>query len=1085
MEKIFKFFIKDKLIVNMVIAVIIGAGIYNMFDVNREIFPATDSDTMNISVSYPGASAEDVELNALLPIEEALGEINGISEYVGLATDNSSSIHIELDDDVSDLQAVKDEIYRNISLSSLSDVSSDVEKINVSEMSAKKIPVVRLALAAKEGTTKDELFTMADTLDRILTKVDGVSEVSESGYLDKQVHVVVDPLKMDDAYVAINDLVSAIEDRNVRSSSGTIQSVTEENNILTIGEFQDPMDVGNVIIRSGFEGKKVTVGDIADIIMGYEDSDVTIRANGFKTVVLTVRKKETADSIKTVNNILETLEKEKGVYENKFELIKLMDTSDSIRSQIKAVLSNAAIGFVLVIIILLIFLDFKTAFWTAFSIPLCLLIVMIFLNVSNNTINIISLGAIITVLGMLVDDAIVVAETIYYKKEQGMKPLEAALEGVKEVIGPVTVTILSTVIAFMPMVLIQGRMGHFIHLFPIVISVTLLASLAEAAFLLPNHLAYGKSKAHVEKGWFSILLEGYRKLLAAAIKFRYIVLIGFILMFIGSFLLAMSGMKSFKLSRDHTSQEIVLDLEAKSTVSLDEMEEMAAKVEQVVMATIPENEFTSMMTYVGEHSNSMVEGNHTNWATIDIQLVTATARERDTRTIMSDLRKVINLEKFPDFGEITFKESRFGPDTGDAIDVKVISNNLTHSNEVVDKLMAYLTSVNGVKDISSDLSEGKNEILIKFDYDKLAEYSLTVADVASSVRTAYEGATATSVRTLANDLEFKVEIADKYKKNKKFLLNLLVSNSSGNLVKLGEVAYLEETLARDSIRHYNGERSTSVTADVDDKVITPMQANMMVEQEFGKIANEYPDVTLDFQGEMKETNTALAGLGISYIIALVMIYLILLVLFRSAGQPLIVMAVIPFGLIGVFLAFWAHNTKLTFMAIIGVIGLSGVVVNDSIIMVEFINKVVRDDLRKKSEGSIIDDICQGASRRLRPIMLTTITTVLALLPSVYGWGGANVETLKPTTMAMAYGLLFATLLTLIFIPVLYMIGDDLRSIFAKIFGFQKVEALPEGWDLEVSAGPEVEAEPEEKPKPTRAKRTVKKSTAKRSRKTES
>lgn len=1030
MKGLFLFFIRDKLIVNLIVISILGAGIFSIFRINREIFPATEMDSMRVAISYPGGRAEDVELNAVVPVEEVLDEISGVKNYRSISRDNRGRIFIELDDELKDVQAVKDEIYRSVSLAAIPDISEDVESIDIATFSARRIPVLRFALAAHQGVSRGELYTMSDTLEKVLKKVDGVSGVTKGGYLNQYVNISLDPVKLDGAHVAISEVVNAIKMRNLRQPAGSILDHNNEEKIIVNGQFASYQEAAVLPVRSSFEHNGLQVSDIADVTLEYEESDTKTRANGLDTVVLTIRKKENADSIKVVDSLYEKLEECKGLYSKNFDIVPLLDTSESIREQIRVVITNATIGFILVLVVLLFFLDLRTSFWTAFSIPLCLLIVIVFLVFTGNSINIITLGAIITVLGMLVDDAIVVAETIYYKKEMGVPPLKAALEGLLEVLGPVAVTIISTIIAFMPMTMIGGRMGKFILLFPVVITVTLLSSLFEATFILPNHLAHSKGE-NTNKKWFARLQGRYTAILAKGIEKRYEVLIGFIIIFIAALYLSFSGLKSFKLSREHTSDRIIVDVKAPISTSLVEMEERVAPFEQALMNSLEDGELRSIVTEVGELSTSNAEGNRSNWATIDINLSPSGKRDRDADAIMRDLRKKMDIKAFPRFDEIVYKKNRRGPDTGNAIDIKVLTRNTPHGLAVTRLLEQKIKEIDGVKDISLDYQVGEKEIHLVFDYDKLAGFGLTVADVASTVRAAYAGTTAGSIRSLAGELDFAVELTQEYRTTTDHLMNLLIKNGSGKLVRLGEFATFRIVPGEASIRHYNGDRSISITADVDDTIITPMTANGLIREAAIALIADYPDVALEFEGEERESRQALGGIARAFLLAIVMIYLIVLMLFRSAGLPLLVMSVVPFGVTGVFIAFWFHGIKLTFMALVGIVGLSGVVVNDSIIMVEFINSSVRKS--HPSGHDFVAKICAGAGRRLRPIILTTVTTVAGLMPTVYGVGG-KVPTLIPTVMAMAYGLLFATLLTLFFVPVLYMIGDDLRRWARAILG---------------------------------------------------
>lgn len=1032
MEKILRYFTKDKLLVNLIVIVVVIFGVMIGTNIKREVFPPTDIDKMIINVVYPGASPEDVEVNAVLPIEDELKEISGIDEYTSISFESGAKIIVNLDQDVEDKQAIKDEVYRNITISNLTDLSEDVEKISVIDMNPALKSIIQIGISPKKNISskKSELFNVSDLLKDLLSRVEGVSDAETKGYLDRQIDINVHPEKMNEYYISLNDIITSIQSRNIRSSGGTIQSVHNEKNILTIGQFENPMDVGNVIIRSGFEQKRIKVKDLATINDSFEDEEIKVRVNKKSSVVINIKKKENADIITTVENVKKFLKENENLYAEKFDITIVTDESKSISSLIDVVMSNAIIGFILVFFVLLIFLDFKTSFWTAFSIPFCLCLVLIFMNSFEFSLNILTLGAVITVLGMMVDDAIVISEVIYEKKMEGLAPMEAAIQGVKEVVGAVTVTITSTIVAFLPILIIKGTMGKFIYVYPVIITATLLFSLWEAVFILPNHLASGKKIKKKKKDWFEPITIIYKKVLKKALKLRYLVLILFVLSLIFTIILSKDTIKNFVLFWDNSTEVITADIIVPAGTALDETEKLTFKIEKELQKNISKNELVSIYSTVGVHSG-FLSINQENWATIQVKLVPIADRTRTAAEIAKELRTQINIKKYPEYQSIILREAKKGPPTGEPIDIKIISSNVKTSVIIKDEIENYLNSIAGVKDIDNDVKKGKDELSFDFNYEKMAQFGVNVDSVAKTVRIAYEGSEATSIQTINNKLEFKVQIDENYKRDQNFLMNLLIPNNSGRLVKLKEIATLKVSDGQSSINHYNGQRVVTVTADVDTDKTTPQQVIKKVSKKFNNVTKKYPGTYLIYGGEVKESNKTLADLQIAFIMALICIYVIVVVLFRSFTQPFVVLSVIPFGIIGVLLAFTAHNIPLSFMALIGIIGLSGVVINDSIIMVEFINKVFKKS-KTESKEDTVENISEGAKKRLRPIILTTVTTVAGLMPTVYGIGG-NAQTLVPTVMAMSYGLLFATLLTLIFIPCLYMINNDIKNVFSRVF----------------------------------------------------
>jgi len=1041
MERYIRFFIKDKLLVNMIVIFVFLMGGLMLSKVNREKMPQTAIDKMAINVVYPGASPVDVELNAVVPIEEELSEIVGIADYKSIIIEGASMTLVELDQslDEAEKQEVKDDVFRLITTSNITDLPSDVDnfKLSVTDINSKLISVFKIGLAIKDGggATDGDLYNKADILEKKIRRVEGVSDVDVHGYLERKIHIKVDASKMNDYYVSLSDIVDSISKRNVRSTGGTLQSVYNEKNIVTLSQFDNPFEVKDVIIRSAFEQRQVRVRDVATVYDEFEEPDKLINVNGEKCVVFNIKKKVAADTIKTTARVKEIL---KDFKDSRFDISTVANEADSVSSLVGVVFNNATIGFVLVFLVLLIFLDFKTSFWTAASIPFCMFLVIIFMRINNYSLNSITIGAIVTVLGMMVDDAIVIAEVIYDRKKSGMSGVEAAISGATSVFYPVVVSILTTIFAFVPMLFIQGTMGKFIFVFPIIVSVTLLFSLFEAITILPNHLAH-ESKIHLIKRkfrvkatntrdhWFVPVMRFYKKVLKGALRFRYAVLLLFVFIFIGTIFISKKTIQEFVLFWDNSNEYLNIDLDFEPGISLEKTNDLTQKLEKIIVQYIPKDELVSTFSQSGTHSGRSMD--HDYWSTIQLKLVPINERNRTANQVGNNLRKYIQSRKLKYYKSIFIREEKGGPPTGEPVDIKIISSSKKEAIKVMNELRKILSSIKGVKDIDTDLKDGKKELYFKFNYAKMAQYGMDVETIASTIRIAYEGSTATSVQNIDDKLDFIVKLQDKYKANEKYLLDMLIPNSSGRLVKLKEVASLGNKDGESEIIHYNGDRSISVTADVVSEIITPLQVNKIVKEEYSKISQKYDNTYLLYEGEFKESQEAMSDLKTAFILAMLMIYLIIVFLFRSLTQPIVVMSVIPFGLIGVLIAFTIHGIPLSFMALIGVLGLAGVVVNDSILMVSFINNTIKEKL--SSGEDVNEGISEGASQRLRAIIMTTVTTVAGLLPTVYGFGG-DAQMLVPIVMAMAYGLIFATFLTLLFVPCLYMINEDIRKITGYI-----------------------------------------------------
>ncbi|MFW5770942.1 MAG: efflux RND transporter permease subunit, partial [Spirochaetota bacterium] len=506
----------------------------------------------------------------------------------------------------------------------------------------------------------------------------------------------------------------------------------------------------------------------------------------------------------------------------------------------------------------------------------------------------------------------------------------------------------------------------------------------------------------------------------------------FVFLLSGSIVFSNETLKGFVLFWDNSNEKIFVDSVAPPGTSLDDTERYTSAIEDMVIESIPEKELVSISSTIGSHASANInlEGNHENWSTVQVKLVPVTDRDRWASEIAEELRNRINTEALPAFQTITINEEKKGPPTGSPVDIKVISSNDQEAQSVTNEIKQYLGGINGIKDLDDDQKAGKPELVVNFNYDLMAQYGITVNTVASTIYTAFEGTDATYVQYSDDDVDFKVQVDERYKNDRSFILDLLVPNSTGKLIRIGEFASLERRAGKSAIHHYNGERAITICANVNEDVITSGQATMKVKRAFSDISEKYPGTYLVYAGEAKESGTAMRDLAIAFGTALIAIYLLIVFLFRSITQPFIIISVIPFGLIGVLTAFTLHGIPLNFMGIIGIIGLSGVVVNDSILMVEFINREYKRN-RTPDREALIGQISEGAKQRLRPIILTTITTVAALLPTVYGIGG-NAASIVPTVMAMAYGLLFASFLTLFFIPSLYLVNVDMENGLQKL-----------------------------------------------------
>ncbi|MBN2547007.1 MAG: efflux RND transporter permease subunit [Spirochaetes bacterium] len=1030
MKKIYDYFSGNPVLINLIYILIILIGLISLTKLKREVFPGTETDTMIVNVVYPGAGPVDIETNVIIPMETSLRKIIGIKDYVSISMENGARLYIYLQDKLSNAKEVKDEIIRE--LTNLSDIPDDVEEISIININPKRMSVYSFGISIKDETQTNmkELFDFYDKLEKKMKNIEGVAEIKTEGYLDPEIKIRVNPFKINSYNLPLNSIIDSIRSRNIRSTGGTIQSVTKDQNIVTLGQFNDPMDVKDVIIRANYEGKRIFVKDLADVKMGFKEKNIEVYINQKKGLTVSFVKNEDADITLTIQNIKKFIEANKEQIEKKFIISAIDDKSLSIKSLLNVVQSNAIIGFILVFIILIFFLDFKSAFWTALGIPTAILITMTYMYMNDISLNIITLGALITVLGMLVDDAIVVSENIHIYKLKGISGLEAGFKGLIEVLGPIIVSVSTTIVAFLPLLAIKGKMGLFIKVFPLIVSVALLGSLLDAIFLLPHHLSHGKKKTIQKKNWFDPIAKFYKKILMIILKFRYITLAFFIIILIITIFLSLNAFKKFILLKDDTADTLLVNLEAPTGTNFSATSQLTKKLENEIIKNIDPKILISVNSVIGHHrvKSSNDRGNYENWAQIALYFLPSTERIQSIDVIMTDLKKVVKQLGNTGFKKILFAKRVVGPDPGMGVDIKIAGVEFNNLKEAAASIEKYLSTIDGVGDIDNTDKPGKEEIIINFNYPEMAKLNVDVSMVAQTVKTAYDGTIVTSFQTEDKKIDYRLELDTPYKRDVTFLKSLLIPNKQGRLIKLQDIAecYIKQGI--NVIDHYNGDKAISITANVHNKKITPKEVMSLLKNEFKSLQKKYPGIYLISGGEAAETEESINDLFFAFILALIAIYSILIILFKDPIQPFLVLIVIPFGLVGAFLAFLLHGVPLSFMGMIGLIGLSGVVVNDSVVMIEFIDRIIKSNANK-DKRKIKELIAEGAQRRLRPVILTTLTTVAGLLPTVYGIGG-KAESIVPTVMAMSYGILFATLLTLFFLPSLYLIIIDIKNILS-------------------------------------------------------
>ncbi len=1021
-----RYFASRHTLANVFTLMVVLLGLGTLTHIQRDNFPSVDLAEMVITTRYPGASPQDVELNVTNKIEEQLKEVDGLKRVTSFSMENISVIDVKIDLDTRDMEKVKTDVRDAVSRSSGLPPGVDELPVVREITTATGIPIIEVGLSG--DIPYAELREIARRAEKVLEEIPGVSRLRRFGYRDREIHVEMLQDAMEQWQIPGAQLVSAIANRNIRSSGGSFESYTSEKNIVTLAQFETPLEVEDVIVDVTEDGAQVRVSDLAIVKDSFEPEKLRSRMNGKPAISFLIYKKETADIIRTVERIKEFIEENQHRLPEGVRIEYSNDVSQNVDNRLRVVMSNGALGLVLVLVTLALFLDLRSAVWVAMGIPVALLGTIFLLPMFGAYLDSIALGAMILVIGIVVDDGIVVAENVWRFREMGKSPLDAAVEGASAVFKPVVTTLATTGLAFAPMFFMTGTLGDFIYVIPLVVVLALIVSFGELSLALPAHLIWGvkvgaPNAANESKRFdIEVIKTAFGKLLERVLKWRYAVIALGLAMLLSAFWYAGRYM-DFILFPTQSADRFYVLAEMPTGSSLDHSSDAMRHLERLV-ETMPGGEVESYVTRIGSHGD-FNRGENEHWAYVGVFLTPFATRERNADTIVGDLRK--RAGAITDIERLVFIIDSGGPPVGRPVTIRVVGSDDRMRADLTQVIVDRLALLDGVKDIDRDDKKGKEQINIDIDYIRLADADLSVSDIARNVRLAFDGEIVTSVRYGDEDVDFRVLFEETARNSIDTLADLVVPSRRGDFIRLEEVAEFSIDDGPSNVYHFDNERAITVTADVVKGVSTPLSATAATLEGID-IDADWPGMRLVVGGEAEESADSMGSLVVAFIAAAVGIYLLLLLLFDSLTQPVLVMIAIPFGLVGVIFAFALHQQAFGFLAMLGVVGLTGIVVNDSLILVNLVNRMRETHPEKSARERIVN----SAQTRLRPIVLTSITTVAGLLPMAYGLGGSDPFS-APMALAMGYGILFATPITLVLIPCLLAVMEDLHGLSLRFY----------------------------------------------------
>ena len=1049
MKNIIRWFILNTVAANLLMVFIIIAGIFTLSRLRMEVFPDITIPIINVSVVYPGASPEDIEESICVKVEEQVQGINGLKRITSSSNEGYGSINIEVENGY-DIDEVKDEVKSQVD--AITSFPDDAEKPTIRSFDGQ--PEV-ITIAVHGHVDEASLLNIAEKVRDEVSELPNITQ-TRLGKKPREISIEISENTLQKYGISFDYVANKIRTSSMDVPGGAIETYDGEILIRSKGQAYTGEEFGIIPVLSLADGSTVFLRDIAEIVDGFQDVEYDIKFNSEPALLIRVYRTGEQNALDIADAVHGYIKKKNPVMPPGVSLTTMKDESVILRGRIELLTENAYLGLGLVLIVLALFLKPKLAAWVSLGIPISFMGGFWLLPLFDVSINMISLFTFILVLGIVVDDAIVVGENIHIYLKRGLSGVDAALEGAYQVAKPVIFAVLTTMVTFSPMILVEGALGKIWKIIPVVTILVLMFSLIESLTILPAHLAHMKINEAKKKNrfsqWWSDIQMGIHNWLQGFIKNKYTPVLELALknrgntvaiaisIFILTVGLVASGFIRFNFFPPLEADIVIAGVEypegtpvSLTKVGLDQIEKSAYKLKDSLEVLYPENKiFINMVSTAGDQpiktQSARGPGNldatffGSHLAECVIELAPGEERPISTVEISKIWRELTG--PIPGVKQVTFDSDLFT--TGAPIEIQLSSVNREDLKAVTNSLKDKLQTYAGVFDIKDSFSAGKDEIKLNL-LPEAQNYGITMASLARQVRQAFYGDEVQRVQRGRDE----VKVFLRYPKDERVSLNNLeqMNVRVGNNVEvpLGQVAQGELSSGYSTITRTDRKRSISITADVD---LSEANANEILakfeSEHIVPILLDYPSVNYSFEGEQREQRDTLSSLFKNFALALFVVYVLLAVPFKSYLQPLIIMSAIPFGFTGAVIGHIIMGMNLAVLSIIGIVALSGVVVNDSLVMVDFINRYKRDDGKTSLEAALA-----AGPRRFRPILLTSITTFVGLFPLLVE-KSVQAQFLIPMAISLAYGVLFATLITLILVPTSYLIIEDIKDFFGRI-----------------------------------------------------
>ena len=1010
---------------NLIMLACIFGGYLFIQTIKQEVFPQFQIDAVRISVAYPGASPEEIETGIILAIEDAISGVDGIDEIRSSALENSASVTVDAMNGV-DTQILAQDLQQQVDR--ITTFPEDAEEPQITVLTLRRRG---MTLALYGETSETILHELAEQFRDQLLQDPEITQVELAGVRPLEISIEVSQENLRRYHLTVGDIAQRIAKSSIELPGGSIKTESGEILIRMKTRKDYGQDFARIPVITTADGSQVLLGQIASIVDGYEDNDYSATYNDKPAVLIQVYSVGEQTPIQISQAVQKYIHKINPELPKGIAAEVLHDSSKMYEQRIDLLLRNSAMGLVLVFITLALFLELRLAFWVMMGIPIAFLGSFLILPSLGVSLNMVSLFAFIIALGIVVDDAIIIGENIYHYRQDGLPPMEAAIKGAQEMAVPVTFSILTNIATFMPLFFMPGVMGKIFFMIPMVVITVFLISLAESLFILPNHLGHlGVLKKQGIQAWihqkqqrFSHAFRFWVKhqyggFLENVLQHRYLTVIAAFALLIVTLSYASSGRMGMSMFPKTESDFAKVTVNLPYGSAIDKTKQV---VEQLIKTAtqVAENSGQADLLVKGIYADIGVTGSHK--AIISVYLTDPEIRN-----------KIMNTEQFTQkwralsgtiigVDTLLFESDAGGPGAGSALTIELNHRDLDvlekASTQLADALRAYPM----VKDVDDGFSPGKQQ----YDFSLLAEgksLGLDELTVGRQVRDAFYGAEVLRQQRGRNEIKIMVRLPKAERSSAMDMNNFLLWTANNTEIPVKEVVSIKKDRAYTEINRRNGRRNVQVKADVTPRNKAGEIASDLKMTELAKLQQQYPGLQYSFQGRLADMSDSVGSLKLSFVFALVVIYAMLAIPFQSYVLPLVVIISIPFGIIGAIFGHLIMGYGLSILSLLGIVALSGIVVNDSLVLINHANQL----RTQHPEKTALNIIKTASIQRFRPIILTTMTTFFGLMPMILETS-RQAKILIPMAISIGFGILFATLITLILIPSLYLVVDDLRQ----------------------------------------------------------